>query len=342
MTEPTTTATAPATDELAPERFAEMATRIETEVGTFIVGQHELVRQTLISLIAGGHALLEGVPGLGKTMLVRTMAEALDLGFSPHPVHAGPDARRHHRHEHHRRGGRRAPLPLPAGTDLRQPRAGRRDQPRHAEDAVGAAGGDAGAPRDRRRSSSTRCRSRSSCWRRRTRSRWRAPIRCRRRSSTASSSRSTCRSRPRRTWSAIMERTTGVESPTVGKAATGGRGAGDAAPGARRPDRVARDGLRHPPPARHASRDGARAGDRQELTSATARPRAARRPWCSGRRSTRCSTAASTWPTRTSRPSRRPALRHRIILNFEGEAEGISTDSVVRAIIAETPTEPAE
>jgi MoxR-like ATPase len=37
-----------------------------------------------------------------------------------------------------------------------------------------------------------------------------------------------------------------------------------------------------------------------------------------------------------------PALRHRIILNFEGEAEGISTDSVVRAVIAETPTEPAE
>jgi MoxR-like ATPase len=37
-----------------------------------------------------------------------------------------------------------------------------------------------------------------------------------------------------------------------------------------------------------------------------------------------------------------PALRHRVILNFEGEAEGISTDSVVRAIIAETSTEPAE
>ena len=37
-----------------------------------------------------------------------------------------------------------------------------------------------------------------------------------------------------------------------------------------------------------------------------------------------------------------PALRHRVILNFEGEAEGIRTDSVVRAIIAETPTEPAE
>jgi MoxR-like ATPase len=37
-----------------------------------------------------------------------------------------------------------------------------------------------------------------------------------------------------------------------------------------------------------------------------------------------------------------PALRHRVILNFEGEAEGISTDAVVRAIIAETPTEPSE
>jgi MoxR-like ATPase len=37
-----------------------------------------------------------------------------------------------------------------------------------------------------------------------------------------------------------------------------------------------------------------------------------------------------------------PALRHRIILNFEGEAEGISTDSVVRAVLAETPSEPAE
>ena len=82
MTEPTPTPTAPSSDLIAPERFAEMATRIEAEVGGFIVGQQELVRQTLISLIAGSHALLEGVPGLGKTMLVRTMAEALDLGFS--------------------------------------------------------------------------------------------------------------------------------------------------------------------------------------------------------------------------------------------------------------------
>jgi MoxR-like ATPase len=81
MTEPTSTTTPPVED-FSPERFAELATAIEREVGTFIVGQQQLVRQTLISLLAGSHALLEGVPGLGKTMLVRTMSEALDLGFS--------------------------------------------------------------------------------------------------------------------------------------------------------------------------------------------------------------------------------------------------------------------
>ena len=75
------TAATPA-ERIAPERFADLATAIEGEVGRYIVGQHQLVRHTLISLLAGSHALLEGVPGLGKTMLVRTMAEALELGFS--------------------------------------------------------------------------------------------------------------------------------------------------------------------------------------------------------------------------------------------------------------------
>ena len=80
MTEQTTKQAA--AQHIEPERFAELATGIETEVGRFIVGQQQLVRQTLISLLAGSHALLEGVPGLGKTMLVRTMSEALELGFS--------------------------------------------------------------------------------------------------------------------------------------------------------------------------------------------------------------------------------------------------------------------
>jgi MoxR-like ATPase len=64
------------------EQFTQTAHAIEAEVGKLIVGQREVVRQTLITLLAGGNALLEGVPGLGKTMLVRTLAQVLDCKFS--------------------------------------------------------------------------------------------------------------------------------------------------------------------------------------------------------------------------------------------------------------------
>jgi MoxR-like ATPase len=77
----TTTAEA-AVPRLAPEAFAERAAAIEREVGTVIVGQRELVRQTLTGLLANSHVLLEGVPGLGKTMLVRTIADVIDCTFS--------------------------------------------------------------------------------------------------------------------------------------------------------------------------------------------------------------------------------------------------------------------
>ena len=62
--------------------FRKIAFEIEKEVGVVIVGQQILVRQTLITLLAGGNALLEGVPGLGKTMLVRTLAQAIHCSFS--------------------------------------------------------------------------------------------------------------------------------------------------------------------------------------------------------------------------------------------------------------------
>ncbi len=62
--------------------FRANASRIEDEIGKVIVGQEAILRDVLIALVAGGHVLLEGVPGLGKTMLVRTLSEALDLEFS--------------------------------------------------------------------------------------------------------------------------------------------------------------------------------------------------------------------------------------------------------------------
>jgi MoxR-like ATPase len=55
---------------------------LRDEVGKVIVGHEEIVEGVITSLLAGGHVLLEGVPGLGKTMLVRTLAEAVDLTFS--------------------------------------------------------------------------------------------------------------------------------------------------------------------------------------------------------------------------------------------------------------------
>jgi MoxR-like ATPase len=68
-----------------PERAAQFRQRfaaLEAEIGKVIVGQPETVRGVLTCLFVGGHVLLEGVPGLGKTLLVRTLAQALDLKFA--------------------------------------------------------------------------------------------------------------------------------------------------------------------------------------------------------------------------------------------------------------------
>jgi MoxR-like ATPase len=64
------------------QTFRQAYTNLRVQIGKVIVGHDPIVEGTLIALFAGGHVLLEGVPGLGKTLLVRTLSDVLDLSFS--------------------------------------------------------------------------------------------------------------------------------------------------------------------------------------------------------------------------------------------------------------------
>jgi MoxR-like ATPase len=64
------------------EEFTDVAQQLESELCSIVVGQERVIRELLLALLAGGHVLLEGVPGLGKTLLVRTLADALALKFA--------------------------------------------------------------------------------------------------------------------------------------------------------------------------------------------------------------------------------------------------------------------
>src|SRR3989440_821501 len=68
--------------EQAIQSFRDAYEALRAEIGKVIVGHEPIVDGTLIALMAGGHILLEGVPGLGKTLLVRTLSEVLDLSFN--------------------------------------------------------------------------------------------------------------------------------------------------------------------------------------------------------------------------------------------------------------------
>jgi MoxR-like ATPase len=64
------------------EQAAGVLARLETELQRVIVGQRRVVREILLAFLAGGHCLLRGVPGLAKTLLIKTLARAVDLKFS--------------------------------------------------------------------------------------------------------------------------------------------------------------------------------------------------------------------------------------------------------------------
>ena len=136
---------------------------------------------------AGGRA------GAGEDAVDLDAGQNTWAELQPHPVHARLDAFGHHRHGSHRgrQDHRPARAAIRARADLRQRHSRRRNQPHAAQNAGGAAGGDAGAPGDGRRQTAPACRSRSSSWRRKIRSSRKAPIRCPKPSSTGSCSTST-------------------------------------------------------------------------------------------------------------------------------------------------------
>ena len=170
-----------------PERVKEQGERLMAEIRKVIVGQDEIVQNLLISLFARGHCLLIGVPGLAKTLLVRTLSQALSwdfrrIQFTPDLMPSDilgtelleTDPATGQRH-----------LRFVPGPDLRQRRARRRDQPHAAQDAGGAARSHAGAERHDRRQDAADRAPRSSSSPPRTPSSRRAPIRCPKPSSTA-------------------------------------------------------------------------------------------------------------------------------------------------------------
>ena len=139
-------------DVQAIDQLREAYARLRKELGRVIVGQHDVIERLAICLFARGHALLMGVPGLAKTLLVSKLAETMSLKFSriqftpdlmPMDI-TGTDILQDD-------AGRPARVRVRPRAGLRQHRAGRRDQPRPAEDAGGDARGDAGAERHRAR-----------------------------------------------------------------------------------------------------------------------------------------------------------------------------------------------
>ena len=71
----------PSSDEARFERIQTASHQVRTELARVIVGQDDVIDQLLLSLFAGGHCLLVGVPGLAKTLAIKTLSEAIDAKF---------------------------------------------------------------------------------------------------------------------------------------------------------------------------------------------------------------------------------------------------------------------
>ncbi len=129
--------------------FGETFTTIVDAVGAALVGKERVVQLAVTCLAAGGHLLIEDVPGTGKTSLARSLAGRRPGQPPAHPVHPRPAALRRHRGLDLRPAP--AGLRVPPRPGLREHRPRRRDQPGLAEDPVGAPRGHGGGAGHRRR-----------------------------------------------------------------------------------------------------------------------------------------------------------------------------------------------
>ena len=130
------------------------------EVKRIVVGQDHFLERVLVAILSQGHLLVEGVPGLAKTLTVNTLAKTMRGQFQTHPVHARSAAGRSVGTRMYNQKFRR--VLDGAGPGVRQPAAGRRDQPRAGEGAKRAARSDAGTPGHDRRPVAQACPSPSS------------------------------------------------------------------------------------------------------------------------------------------------------------------------------------
>ena len=164
--------------------LSDTTTRIRRAVESVIEGKRDVVRLALTVMLAEGHLLIEDVPGVGKTMLAKALARSIDcsvrrIQFTPDLLPSDITGVSIYNQE-------RRDFEFKPGADLRQHRRRRRDQPRLAEDPVGAAGVHGGAAGHRRRRDLRARHAVHGASRRRTRSRWRAPTPSPRRSATGS------------------------------------------------------------------------------------------------------------------------------------------------------------
>ena len=318
------------------ERLAAAVKLLREQVAQRIVGQEEAVDGILTAILAGGHALLIGVPGLAKTLMVQTVAEALELSLQPGPVHPRPDAERHHRHRDPRGGPghRRAGLPVRAGADLRQRGAGRRDQPDPAQDPGRPAPGHAGAPGHRRRARPTTLPDpffvlatqnpieqegtyplpEAQLDRFMLELRVGYPVAGRGRDDRRADHR-----QPRGRAEPVLD----------AEALHGDAGAGAADPGVARPDPLGRGAGPDDPAGRRRG-----AGADQGISSSGAPGPGPRSTWCSAPRPGPRWTAGR-WPTSTTCKAVAPSvLRHRVVTNFAAEAADRTSEDLIRELVA--------